>query len=48
MNVFENITDEKAKTMYDNLIEQGYSDDEAFTEVYSVECNMDDEKYGEI
>ena len=43
MSVFENLGEEKAKEMYDKLIAQGYSEDDAFTEVYSIECNMDNE-----
>ena len=42
MNVFENIGEEKAKELYDKFIAQGMSKDEAFGEVYSIECNMDE------
>ena len=44
MNVFENLGEEKAKQMIDDLIAQGYSEDDAFGEVYSIECNIDDEE----
>ena len=44
MSVFENLGEEKAKEMIDELISKGYSEDEAFTEVYSIECNMDEEE----
>ena len=43
MNVFENLGEAKAKEMVDELIAKGYSEDDAFTEVYSIECNMDNE-----
>lgn len=43
MNVFENLGEEKAREMVDELIAKGYSEDEAFSEVYSIECNMDEE-----
>lgn len=43
MNVFENLGEERAKEMVDELITKGYSEDEAFNEVYSVECSKDDE-----
>lgn len=41
MSVFVNLSEEKAKEMVDDLISKGYSEDDAFTEVYSIECNMD-------
>lgn len=43
MSVFNNLSEEKAKAMYDDLIAQGFTEDDAFTEVYSVECNADEE-----
>lgn len=44
MNVFENLGEEKAKEMIDKLIAEGYTKDDAFTEVYAIECNMDSEE----
>ena len=41
MNVFEHLGEEKAKEMVENLITKGYSEDDAFIEVYSIECQMD-------
>lgn len=29
--------------MVDELIAKGHSEDEAFSEVYSIECNMDED-----
>ena len=43
MEVFENLGEEKANEMIKELIAKGYSYDDAFTEVYSIECNMDEE-----
>lgn len=45
MNVFENLGEEKAKEMVDKLIAEGYSEDDAFTEVYAIECNRDSEDF---
>lgn len=41
--VFKNLSEEKAKKLYDEFIAKGLSEDDAFTEVYSIECNMDEE-----
>lgn len=43
MDIFKNLGEEKAKELYDSFIAQGMSKDEAFNEVYSIECNMDEE-----
>lgn len=43
MNVFENLGKNKAKEMVDELIAKGYSKDDAFSEVYSIECNMNED-----
>lgn len=40
--VFKNLGEAKAKKLYDELIKQGMSEDDAFTEVYAVECGLDD------
>lgn len=47
MNVFENLGEAKAKELYDRFIASGMSEDDAFNEVYSIECNMDENKEGE-
>lgn len=44
MNVFENLGETKAKELYEGFIAQGMSEDDAWTEVYSLECNMDNEE----
>lgn len=41
--MFENIGEDEAKARYDKLIAEGMSKDDAFTEVYSQECNEDDD-----
>ena len=45
MNVFENLGEERAKEMIDELIAKGYSEDDAFAEIYAIECNMDNEEH---
>ena len=41
--VFENLGEEKAMELYNKFIAEGMSEDDAFNEVYSIECNMDEE-----
>lgn len=43
MFVFVNLSEEKASAMTDDLIAKGYSEYDAFKEVYSIECSMDEE-----
>lgn len=43
MDVFRNLGEEKAKELYNGFIAKGMSRDEAFNEVYSIECNIDDD-----
>lgn len=43
MNVFENLGEEKACQLIGELIAKGMSEDDAFDEVYSIECNMDED-----
>ena len=43
MGIFINLTEEEVFDMYDQLIEEGLSEDDAFTEIYSMECSMDEE-----
>ena len=44
MSVFENLGDEKAKRLYDKFRAEGISEDDAFNEVYSIECGLDHEE----
>lgn len=45
MNVFENLGEAKAKELYDKFIAEGMSKDDAYSEVYSIECNMDEDDF---
>lgn len=42
--VFRNLGEAKAQKLYDEFKAKGMSDDDAFNEVYSIECNLDKEK----
>ena len=44
MQVFQNLGEEKAKELYNKFIADGLSEQDAFNEVYSIECNMDEEE----
>lgn len=41
MEVFKNLGEEKATELYNECLAQGMTEEEAFTEVYSIECNLD-------
>jgi len=41
--VFEHLSEEKAKSLYNDYIKKGFSEDDAFNEVYSIDCNMDND-----
>lgn len=41
MEVFTNLGLAKALELYNKFIAQGMNEDDAFSEVYSIECNMD-------
>ena len=41
--VFKNLGEEKANEIYEQKIAEGMSDDDAWLEVYSMECQMDNE-----
>ena len=41
--VFQNLSDEYVEKKYNEYIAQGMSEDDAFTEIYSEECNQDGE-----
>ena len=44
MEVFENLGEEKAKELFEKFKAEGMSDDDAFSEVYAIECNLDNEE----
>lgn len=43
-DVFKNLGEEKAMELYNKFIAQGMNEDDAFTEVYSIECNIDNDE----
>lgn len=42
--VFSNLGETKANELYKGFRAKGMSEDDAFSEVYSIECNLDEEK----
>lgn len=42
--VFQHLTDEEVMEKYNEFIAQGMDEDDAFNEVYSIDCNMDEEQ----
>ena len=44
MCVFENLTDEQVEEMLEELLAEGYTEDQAFTEIYSKDCSLDDDE----
>ena len=45
MEIFKNLGEAKAKELFDKFKTEGMSDDDAFSEVCSIECNMDEEDF---
>lgn len=43
MYIFKNLGEEKAGRIWLDLVAKGMSEDDAYTEVYSIECNLDEE-----
>lgn len=41
MPIFENLTDEQVKEMFEELLAEGYTEEQAFTEIYSKDCALD-------
>lgn len=44
MEVFNNLGEKKANKIYNDFIAKGLSEDDAFTETYAIECNLDQEE----
>ena len=44
MCIFENLTDEQVAEMLEELLAEGYTDDQAFTEIYSKDCSLDNDE----
>ena len=43
MSVFKNLGEDLATKLYNDFLDKGMSEEDAFNEVYSIECNMDDD-----
>ena len=43
--VFQHLTDEEAYSLFLEFREQGLNEDDAWNEVYSIDCNMDEEEF---
>ena len=41
MTIFENLGEEKAKELFESFKAKGMSDDDAYNELYSIECSLD-------
>ena len=44
MSTFENLTDEQVEKMLEELLAKGYTEDQAFTEIYSKDCSLDNDE----
>lgn len=44
MSTFENLTDEQVEEIFEELLAEGYTEDQAFTEIYSKDCSLDNDK----
>ena len=44
MRIFENLTDEQVKEMLEELLAKGYTEDQAFMEIYSKDCSLDNDE----
>lgn len=42
--VFQYLTDEQVNEYMEKFMAQGMREEDAFTEVYSIDCNMDEEE----
>ena len=49
MTIFENLGEEKAKELFKRFKAKGMSDDDAYNELYRIECSLDTpDEIGEI
>lgn len=44
MSTFENLTDEQVEEMLEELLAEGYTEDQAFTKIYSEDCSLDNDE----
>lgn len=42
-DVFQNLSDSEVERLLNEKLAEGKTEEEAFTEIYCVECNMDGE-----
>ena len=48
-DIWQNLGEEEAiRRINDLVIAKGYTEEEAFTEVYSIECGLDDDDEEEV
>lgn len=45
MDVFMHLSDREVKELMDKYMSDGMSEEDAFTEVCSIDCNMDEEEF---
>ncbi len=44
MSIFENLTDDQVEQMLEELLAEGYTEEQAFTEIYSKDCALDNDE----
>lgn len=44
MRIFENLTDDQVEQMLEELLAEGYTEEQAFTEIYSKDCSLDNDE----
>ena len=42
-NVFQHLNENRVMELYNELIDKGLSADDAFTEIYAIDCGLDEE-----
>ena len=46
--VFEHLTEDEVERLYEDFLLHGMSEDDAFNEVYSMDCRMDSNEKGSL
>ena len=44
MSIFENLTDDQVEQMLEELLAEGYTEEQAFTKIYSKDCALDNDE----
>lgn len=44
MSIFENLTDDQVEQMLEELFAEGCTEEQAFTEIYSKDCSLDNDE----